>query len=106
MSVNCQENSSLGGESSISDGNSEGGSIDLPLVHIADHISLVGNNKEEAALLGGRKSIRNNVKLDSHKGNVIPSCDVGHTEGHFLELSNSDNAIVSVEVVALSAGAA
>lgn len=96
----------MSGESGISDGNGEGVGIHLPLVHEVDLVSLVGNDKEEAALLGGGKAIRNNVKSDSHEGNIIPSCNVSHSEGNLLELSNSDNAVKSVEVEALSTSAA
>lgn len=96
----------MSGESGIGDGNGEGVGIHLPLVHEVDLVSLVGNDKEEAALLGGRKAIRNNVESDSHEGNIIPSCDVGHSESNLLELSDSDDAVKSVEVEALSTCAA
>lgn len=78
----------------------------MPLVHEVDLVALVGNNKEEAALLGGRESIGNNVELDSHEGNVVASCDVGHAHGYLLELGNSDDAVIAVEIVALGASAA
>lgn len=78
----------------------------MPLVHEVDLVALVGNNKEEAALLSGRKSIGNDVESDSHEGNVAPSCDVGHAHRYFLELSDSDDAVKAVEIKALGAGAA
>lgn len=106
MSVDGQEDCSLGGESGIGDGNGEGVGIDLPLVHEVDLVSLVGDDKEEAALLGGGKSIRNDVESNSHEGNIIPPCDVGHTERDLLELSNSDDTVKSIEVESLSTSAA
>lgn len=106
MSVDGQEDCSLSGESGISDGDGEGVGIHLPLVHEVDLVSLVGNDKEEAALLGGGKTIRNDVESNSHEGNIIPPCNVGHSESNLLELSNSDDAVKSVEVEALSTSAA
>lgn len=53
LSVHSQEDCSLGGEGGIGNSDHHIVGIDLPLVHVADLISSVGNHQEEGILLAG-----------------------------------------------------